>query len=99
MNSGIPSVADPKMADSGGEIPRVQSSCHADVSFFYNDSIFFIMYGGSVLPGFHIGLGRFSCYGSVPLATRLTDTPASRSKQAARATPIGSLRLLCATSR
>lgn len=33
------------------------------------------MYGGSVLPGFHIGLGRFRCYGSVPLATRLAGPP------------------------
>ncbi len=37
-------------------IPRVQSSCHADISFFYNDSIFFIMYGGSGLQGFHTSL-------------------------------------------
>ena len=80
-------------------IPRIHASYYADFSLFYNDSIFFIMYGGSVLPGFHIGLGRFRCYGSVPLATRLAGPPASRSKQAAWATQNGSLRLLCSTSR
>ncbi len=46
-------------------IPRIRSLGHADFSFFYNDSIFFIMYGGSDLPGFLGGPGTIWVSGVV----------------------------------